>query len=47
VVRCPAVENVEGGWRPRAVFDPVLQAEHEDDTIGDAPRRMRVTTWVA
>jgi hypothetical protein len=47
VVRCPAVEYVKGGWRPQAVFSPALRAEHEDDTVGDAPRRMRATTWVA
>jgi hypothetical protein len=41
MVRCPAVEGIEGGWRPRAVFGPVLRAEHEDGTDGDDPRRMR------
>jgi hypothetical protein len=47
LVRCPAVEDVEGGWRPRAVFGLMLQAEQEDGTVGDAPRRIRVMTWVA
>jgi hypothetical protein len=47
MVRCLAVEDVEGGWRPLAVFAPVLRAEHEDDMVRDAPRRMRVTTRVA
>jgi hypothetical protein len=47
VVRCPAVEDVEGGWRPRAVFGPTLRAEHKDDTIGDAPRRIRAMMRVA
>jgi hypothetical protein len=47
VVRCPVVEYVEGGWRLRAVFGPVLRAEHEDDSVRDAPKRMRETAWVA
>jgi hypothetical protein len=47
VASCPAVEDVEGGWRPRAVFGPALRAEHKDGTVGDAPRRMRATTRVA
>jgi hypothetical protein len=38
VVRCLAVEDVEGGWRPRAFFGPALRAEYEDGTVGDAPR---------
>jgi hypothetical protein len=38
VVRCLAVEDVEGGWRPRAFFSPALRAEYEDGTVGDAPR---------
>jgi hypothetical protein len=47
VVRCLAMEDVEGGWRPLAVFTPVLRAEHEDGMVRDPPRRMRVTTRVA
>jgi hypothetical protein len=47
VVRCPTVEDVKGGWRPRAVFGPALREEYEDNTVGDAPRRMRETTRVA
>jgi hypothetical protein len=47
VVRCPTVEDVEGGWRPQVVFGPALRAEHEDDTVRDAPMCMRVATRVA
>jgi hypothetical protein len=47
VVRCPTVEDVEGDWRPLVVFGLTLRAEHEDDTVRDAPMCMRVTTRVA
>jgi hypothetical protein len=47
VVRCLAVEDVKGGWRPLALFTPALRAEHEDGMVRDAPRRMRVTMQVA
>jgi hypothetical protein len=47
VVRCLAMEDVEGGWRPLAVFTPVLRAEHEDGMVRDPPRCMIVTTRVA
>jgi hypothetical protein len=40
MVRCPAVEDVEGSWHPLAVFGSALRVEHKDDTVGDAPRRM-------
>jgi hypothetical protein len=42
VVRCPTVEDVEGGWSPRAVFGPALRVEHEDSTVRDFPRPMTV-----
>jgi hypothetical protein len=47
VVRCPTVKDIKGGWRPREVFSPALRAEHEDGTVGDAPRHMWATTRVA
>jgi hypothetical protein len=47
VVRCPTVEDVEGGWSPRAVFGPALRAEHEDSMVRDFPRPMTATMRVA
>jgi hypothetical protein len=47
MVWCPAVEDVKGGWCPRAVFSPAMRPKHEDGMVGDAPRHMRATTQLA